>query len=271
MRIVSLVEDTTVRADCIPAPGLSLYVETEKHKLLFDLGPDETFLANAQTLGVDVAAVDAAFVSHGHDDHGGGMDAFLAHNACAPVYVQRHAFGDIGALEDGVYLFAGLDATLKNHPRAVLCEGARRIDDELFLFSDIEEQFDSRGNRLLATRSEGLLHQDDFRHEQCLVVGGHGKNVLFSGCSHRGIANIMRKAIAHCGRIDVCVGGFHLFDPVGNRPERDELLGALADELSGFGTVFYTCHCTGVPVYERMKARMGERLHYLSTGCELTL
>lgn len=271
MRIVTLLEDTTVRKDCIAVSGLSLYVETEKHKLLFDLGPDETFLANAKTLGVDVASADCAFISHGHDDHGGGIDAFLTHNDHAPVYVQKNAFGDIGAIEDGAYLYAGLDKRLKSHPRVIFVQGAARLDEELFLFSDIEGRFNSRGNSRLVVRSNGTIMQDDFSHEQCLVISENGKNVLLSGCSHRGIANIMKKAGEHCGKIDVCIGGFHLYDPEERRPEPDKIVDAVAADLMTFDTVFYTGHCTGVSPYERMKRSMGDQLFYLSTGNELII
>ena len=43
MRITALVEN---KSDCelTPVHGLALYIETEKHRLLFDLGPDDTLL-----------------------------------------------------------------------------------------------------------------------------------------------------------------------------------------------------------------------------------
>ena len=71
MRLVTLVEDTT--AGSLPAEhGLSIYVETEKHKLLFDVGTTDLFIRNAQALGIDLTQVDTVVISHGHDDHGGG-------------------------------------------------------------------------------------------------------------------------------------------------------------------------------------------------------
>lgn len=277
MRIVTLIEDASAREDCQSAHGLSLYVESEGHKLLFDLGPDGTYLENAEKLGVDVAAVDLAVVSHGHYDHGGGLAAFLARNARAKVYLQGCAFDEIGVMRAKGYVFAGLDAAFRDHPRVVLCDGAREIAPGLFLFSDIEGQFDSAGNRRLFAKYGADAAPDDFRHEQCLVVrengknGKNGKNVLFSGCSHRGVVNIMRKAAEHCGKIDVCIGGFHLLDPVRNRAEPDALVDSVARELLSFGATYYTCHCTGLEAYQRLKLTLGERIAYLSTGDEIVV
>ena len=67
--------------------GLSLLLSWEGHSLLFDMGASALFLKNAARLGADVAGVEAAALSHGHYDHGGGLRAFLAHNAHAPVYI----------------------------------------------------------------------------------------------------------------------------------------------------------------------------------------
>ena len=92
MRITALVENT-VGNGCVECEhGLSLYIETEKHKILFDMGQSALFLQNARALGVDIAAVDMAVLSHGHYDHGGGLSAFLQANTNAPVYISRYAF-----------------------------------------------------------------------------------------------------------------------------------------------------------------------------------
>ena len=39
-----------------------------------------------------------------------------------------------------------------------------------------------------------------------------------------------------------------------------------AEEMAGYPTRYYTGHCTGLPQYEFLKERMGDRLQYISTG-----
>lgn len=48
IKIIGLLENTTTSKDLKNKHGLSLYIQTEKHKILFDIGPNELFLNNAK-------------------------------------------------------------------------------------------------------------------------------------------------------------------------------------------------------------------------------
>ena len=79
MKITALVENTA-KEKLKAKHGLSLYIETKKHKILFDLGPDDTLFENARVCGIDLSKVDIVIISHGHMDHGGALSKFLAIN-----------------------------------------------------------------------------------------------------------------------------------------------------------------------------------------------
>ena len=98
-----LTENTAVSDEFLYEHGLSFYIETEKHRILFDMGQSDAFIKNAETMGVDLSLVDIAVLSHGHYDHGGGLDAFLDENSCGKVYINKNAFKDYYA-SDGRYL-----------------------------------------------------------------------------------------------------------------------------------------------------------------------
>ena len=66
MKIINLIENTQGMQGCAYAHGLSFYVETEKHKLLLDLGPSEETIQNAKILGIDLQQTDTVVLSHGH-------------------------------------------------------------------------------------------------------------------------------------------------------------------------------------------------------------
>jgi 7,8-dihydropterin-6-yl-methyl-4-(beta-D-ribofuranosyl)aminobenzene 5'-phosphate synthase len=52
MIIKTLVENTSISEQFRTEDGLSLYIETPKHKLLFDLGQNDLFLENARKMNV---------------------------------------------------------------------------------------------------------------------------------------------------------------------------------------------------------------------------
>lgn len=86
-----LIEDTTDDNRLHNEHGLSLYIETDEQRILFDVGASPLFVENAKIMGVDLAKIDSVVISHGHNDHGGGIEAFLRENSNALVYIQRHA------------------------------------------------------------------------------------------------------------------------------------------------------------------------------------
>lgn len=87
-----LVENTTNNKVLKPKHGLSIHIETPKHKILFDIGPNNPFIHNANQLGIDLTEVDTLVISHGHFDHGGALSSFLNINTKAKIYIHRQAF-----------------------------------------------------------------------------------------------------------------------------------------------------------------------------------
>ena len=251
MRITVLVENTSARG--LPAEhGLSLFVETADCRFLFDMGQSDLFARNAASLGIGLDTADFAVLSHGHYDHGGGLRTFLSVNTHAPVYVNRHAFEP----HYNSTRYIGLDPDMKGSDRLVFVGDEFSIAEGITLFSCRSAgkimDFGSCGLNML---EDGHLTEDDFRHEQYLLIDENGKKILFSGCSHRGILNIM-----HWFRPDILVGGFHL-----SKLPLDETLAGYAKELDAYNTAYYTGHCTGTEQYRFMKESMKD-LNCLSTG-----
>ncbi len=264
MKIHVLMENTTVDPALTAEHGLSLFVETRRHKVLFDAGQTGAFADNARRMDVDLRDVDVVVLSHGHYDHGGGLRYFLELNDRAPVYLSRHAFTPHF---NGSEKYIGLDRTLEGCERLVSVGDALRIDEELTLYSCNQSKriapLESFG---LTVRTRGALTPDDFRHEQYLLVRDGERKILFSGCSHKGILNI-----ANWFRPDILVGGFHFTKLNPDDPEDGKCLERVARELSRFPTKYYTGHCTGIRQYQFLKQIMGDQLEYFSTGQTFSL
>ena len=84
-KITTLVENCVYGRKLQAEHGLSLYIETAEHKLLFDTGASDLFISNARLLHIDLREVDYLILSHGHSDHTGGLRHFLELNTIATV------------------------------------------------------------------------------------------------------------------------------------------------------------------------------------------
>lgn len=162
MKIVTLVENTCGHKYCIAEHGLSVYVETEKHRLLLDTGQTDAVVKNAEVLGIDLSAVDTVILSHGHYDHSGGILPFSQINHTAQIIMQRSAAEPHYNGER----YIGIDRAILDLPNVRLIDGDMRIDDELFLFSDITgRRCYPQGNHRLLRMENGVKVPDDFAHE----------------------------------------------------------------------------------------------------------
>ena len=270
MKLYTLVENTCGKSDCIAEHGLSIYVETEKHRLLVDTGQTDAVVKNAEKTGIDLTAVDTIILSHGHYDHSGGImpiseitrnsDIYMQHSAAEPHFNGER--------------YIGIDEHILALPKVKLINGDHFIDDELFLFSGISgRRCYPQGNLKLMRVESGKKIQDDFRHEQCLVITQNGKKILISGCAHNGILNILDRYSEIFGNTpDYVISGFHMMKKEGDHTiEEKQVITDTAKELSGMDTIFFSGHCTGIPAFELMKEIMGDKLRAIHSGDEIIL
>ena len=261
LRLTCLAENISL-GDCRPVHGLSFYLETPKHRVLFDMGPDDTAFENAARLGIDLTRVDIAVLSHGHNDHGGGLGRFLQMNSIAPVYVHKQAFEPHQSLSSGEIKEIGLDASFRDHPRVKLLEGDTVLDEELRLFCP-------KGSRFLSPANDTLLEngeKDHFSHELCLVLSSavYGRDLLLMGCGHRGVVNCLAGVGASPA---LCVGGFHLCRPATGECVPEKILSGIAGEMKKLEhTVFYTCHCAGEKAFSYLSGHLPGQVRALTCG-----
>ena len=254
MRISVLAENTAASDKLVAEHGLSLLIETQSARILFDAGASSVFAENAVTMGIDLLGVDIAVLSHGHYDHGGGLPRFLELNTHAPVWVSPHAF-------DAHFNAQGKDIGLS--PALISCPRLRTAQHAvqelapgitLHQASCVPCCYPAAGAGMSAI-IDGQREADDFRHEQYLLIEEHGKRILLSGCSHRGILNIVNHF-----KPDVLIGGFHLMR---SNAETCAQTGKL---LASFPTRYYTGHCTGDTATEILRHHMQDQLQTFSTG-----
>jgi len=267
MIITSLIENTSAKG--VPTEhGLSLHIRLmDGQQVLFDMGQSELFWHNAKRLGLDLKDVDVAVVSHGHYDHGGGLETFLDNNATAVVYLHKDAFLPHYSLREDGLTYIGLKEQLKAHPRLRMCNALTRINEHLTLFADVQgESCYPQGNRLLFGPSQS--EHDTFCHEQNLIIQEGDLSVLIAGCAHRGIVNILHRCTELLGHAPQYVfAGMHLMKSGLNPLDEANFIRQLAAELMRYqNTKFYTMHCTGTEQFALLRSIMTTQIEYLSCG-----
>jgi len=258
MYIRVLMENTACDESLRCEHGLSLYIVANGKRILFDAGQTDAFADNATRMGIDLAAVDLCILSHGHYDHSGGLTKFLEINSHAPVYMHHRA---LEPHYNAAKEYIGVDPALASSSRIIFTDDTYAIDDSLLLCTCNGMQADypdsAQGMHILS--ADGY-HKDRFEHEQYLVISENERRIVISGCSHKGVLNIVSWLSP-----DVLIGGFHFmkFDPKGSDAA---FLESAAQTLLSFPCTYYTGHCTGETAFSFLKDRMADRLHAIKTG-----
>jgi 7,8-dihydropterin-6-yl-methyl-4-(beta-D-ribofuranosyl)aminobenzene 5'-phosphate synthase len=268
MKIVTLLENTTENDELVSAHGLSLYIETGDKKILFDIGPSNLYMRNAKKLGINIAMIDTLIISHGHYDHGTGLQKFLKKNKVAKVYVSRSVFNEHIKAVDNKYEFIGIKKPSNVEDRIVYVDNDIEINEDITIYKEVpfKKQIIS-DDALMVYENERYL-EDHFDHEIYLSIQEDENHVLFSGCSHKGIEHIVDTLeLDHKIEFTQIIGGFHFshYDSF-DFNQTDYLIRLGAKFNNRDDTIFYSCHCTGDEAYRELKSHMKSNLKRIRTG-----
>jgi len=280
MRVTVLVENTASHDGRLAGEhGLSLYIEHRGLNILHDAGATGLFADNAATLGIDLSRVDIAVLSHGHYDHGGGLARFLGANGRARVYLARSAMEphyaglpderrEIGVKAGELHPYRGrlrfVDADVVASPGVHLITRIGKVHPWVAF------------NRSLGSLDNGQVVPDDLSHELAMVVEMADGIVVFTGCGHQGVLNMVDASSARFeGQpILAVIGGFHLGGVPGKNlyVESDESVRRVGEGLLARGVrMTWTGHCTGERAGRILRKVMGDRVALLRTGLVIDL
>lgn len=267
MQVVTLLENESEQKNLKPAHGLSLYVETYKHKILFDVGPNSYFIKNAKQLGVNLEEIDILVISHGHFDHGSGLHKFLKINNKAVVYVSKYVFDDHVKQKSNGYENIGIKQP-KQLDRFVFVDDDIYIDDEITIYAKVPFVETAIRDEKLKFYYNGRFIDENFAHEIYLVVQEEENTVLFSGCSHKGIENIIDTLESkHSISFTHIIGGYHFSHYDSFDFKQTDYLTKLGQKFEQRqGSKFYSCHCTGKDAYQQLKMIMRDKIEHIKTG-----
>jgi len=282
MKITVLIENSEApdRTELLYEHGLSVHIAFQGNSILFDMGASEAFSINADALGIDLSGVNSAVISHHHFDHGGGLSRFIELNKSAKIFLNEAPDGEgyfkaLGFIKRHI----GLDARVidANPERFVFVDQNIEILPSVYIIPKIELTYPKpKGNKYLYLKKGSEWRPDEFFHELILVIKEEDGLVVFSGCSHNGIPNIIDTANKQFGGIPIkaVIGGFHLiglpmFNTMAGSKREVEDVGRKT--LTYPVAKVYSGHCTGQKAYRVLKGVMGEKLDQLHTGVVIDL
>lgn len=278
MRITTLVENSSVSKYFENEHGLSLYIESGNHKILFDAGFTNMYIKNAEKLDIDIKEVDMVVISHGHYDHIGGLIHFLEINKKAKVYLKSEVFDfNFYSIRGNERKYVGPSVELNKYKdRFVLLKEAFKVDN-LHFITDVNTVFPGpKANVLLHKIRNNKLYKDDFEHELIFVIEHKEGLIVLCGCAHNGILNTLDSVSEYIPNTNIhsVIGGFHLLDKSERTSiETDNELNKIGKELLKFNIngKYYTGHCTGKNAYRVLSNIMNDKLTSISTGSSIKI
>ena len=190
--------------------GLSLFIEFDERKILFDIGQSDLFFENAEKMGIDLSQVDYLIISHSHFDLGSGLIHFLKINKKAKIFLHINAAHKFYTKIFGfIPYYVGPDQMIiAQKKRIYFIDEDTQINDNMILLEGFTGVFpQSEPNDPLSEKVRNQSIIDKFKDEIVMLLIENDEIVLFSGYSHSGIINLIEEV--------------KLFSKTGYLPSRD--------------------------------------------------
>lgn len=270
VRITTLAENTATKFGTLAEHGLSMLLEVDDLCLLLDAGQTGTAVHNARALGVDLSRVSHLVLSHGHQDHTGGLRDVLAQTGAVQVHAHSEVWRPryVVRKEETKPRYAGL-MYVREQLEAMgasfhLSDGPDHISREVMTTGPVPRKtpFEKLDADLAVKAPQGW-QQDEVPDDQSLLVETPEGLVVLLGCAHSGMVNTLDRAleVAHEERIFAVLGGTHLGFAT------TEQLSKTVEALRGFGIEkLGVSHCTGLAAAGRLAHEFGDRFFFNNVG-----
>lgn len=245
---ISIIVENDGAAPLDTEHGLAMLVEYKKNRFMFDFGMSSLWRGNAAKMNIDIDDVKCAFLSHGHNDHTGGLQYFSGTIYCTPNIDTEHFSLHPGKAPKSLTMpQAAKDILLKSDVHYV--DTPTEIMPGIFCTGEIPRHSQEDCGGPFFTAREGR-NRDFITDESALLLDN---GVLIHGCCHSGIIN----TIEHCQKvfpsikIHTVIGGLHLLHADNSR------LNATADFINNSDIKnLYLMHCTGKDAIDFLKKNL---------------
>lgn len=269
MKIQFLIENKTENNRCVAEHGLSIYIEAQGHKILFDAGASDRLIENARALGIDLSRINEVIISHGHYDHTGGVPAFCKKNQKAKIYIHQDAFAPFFGMKNGTMetRTSGIRWTAEEkaeiEPRLYLTNRLHWIDENIMVSGTVPDRPGQKMTGQFFIKEGDTFVPDPMNHEQLLIIREKSGLYIFSGCSHKGVMAAIdyTKEMFPGKKIAGLIAGMHLY--TADQATRREVAEQLEREEI---PMVMPVHCTGIEGICQIKNLLKDRCVIPSAG-----
>ena len=272
LEITVLADDYTASANLLAEHGLSMLIEADDWRILFDTGQGRVMCGNAHALGIHLSGLDAMLLSHGHYDHTGGLADLLRESSPSAIFVHPAALRPKYTKADKPpHRFIGIPESSRRalsdaHDHIVWSQSAIEVVPDIWCTGEIPHL---PGNEAADTRfflDADCRDLDPLSDDQALFIQTRSGLVVVTGCAHAGIVNTLDcvSALTKRDEIYMLAGGLHLLRA------SDKQLEASADAIGRRNVeVLAPCHCTGMGGHAYLRARFGSVVLDVGVGTRL--
>ena len=240
--------------------GLSILIEADNEKILFDCGQSDLILSNAKVLGIDLNGITKIVLSHGHYDHSGGFLPLLKYlNREIDVYAHPQLFAekfieckDFNGFSANRYI--GIPETKETYKkkgaRFLLGKDPVQISDNIFFSGQI-----NKGNKVdpedrFFIKENNRFIKDPIHDDISIFVNLPELLIVITGCAHSGILNILNKSkdLKLNDKNLAIIGGLHL------AKKDNAYIGNIISEFEKYNIkLLVPSHCTGINAFGQLK------------------
>ena len=261
-KIILLAENKVEKRNLIAEHGLSFYISYKGKKYLFDTGQGLAIFHNANKINIGLEKLDAVILSHGHDDHSGGLRKLLKINNKLKVISHPKTFLKKYKIENGEKVFIGSDIKEDEIDNLVKIKERMEIDKGIFVTGEVKTKNDDYINDKYLVEENGQEKIDDFADDMSLYFETAKGIVILLGCSHKGVINIIKEIEEQTNKkIRAILGGMHL------KHSSDYEIDEIVNYLKKIDFDFLApIHCTGNKAAMKMKKVFGDKVNLAYTG-----